>query len=93
MRGKKDELVGLKENGIIGRLIPVGTGTGWLQGDAEDIGAPVCLIGMAATNEFRLMMTPVGKVYASDLSVRFLGNSGPEAIDKIYSGTPWPGIY
>jgi DNA-directed RNA polymerase subunit beta' len=41
--GKRDELRGLKENVIVGRLIPAGTGLGYHHHNAQEQGAGVDL--------------------------------------------------
>ena len=48
--GKKDELRGLKENVIVGRLIPAGTGLAYhntrrRQAAGEDLGAAHLIVG------------------------------------------------
>ncbi|MGY9052158.1 MAG: hypothetical protein ACKVH9_01050, partial [Rhodobacterales bacterium] len=77
-RGKKDKLIGLKENVIVGRLIPAGTGGAFhqIKKIASDRDAIIIEDKRAAAEEAAALRAPV----ASDLDV----NSGFKIPSKIF---------
>jgi hypothetical protein len=67
-----------------------GTNSENVRADEEDVGSPVCLIGQMYSGDLWLTMDVFGRVYASDISVRLVGNSGNEAIETICTMRDFP---
>ena len=64
-----------------------------VQADAELVGFPLCLIGEMFSGDLWLTMDATGKVYASDLSIRLVGDSGADAIEAICTTRPVRGLF